>query len=260
MMSHSLANRQQQLMAYLIGENSSIDQHIVDQGNVTIETRLAIYRNAYRIRLKKTIETDHEILGLYLGDDLFDEMVDGYIDTYASDYTSLRQYADKLPQYLAITQPFANHPLTSELATFERLLLTAFDAADTPRMSQSELSAIPVDQWPDLQFRFHPSMQLFTPDWNTVETWQALKVNETPPAPEKQQPIWLIWRNQERLTEFHSISGEEFQLISHGLQGKSLAELCELLLDNHPAENTSQIVVNYLFTWIQRGILILHTD
>ncbi|WP_163833505.1 HvfC/BufC N-terminal domain-containing protein [Spartinivicinus ruber] len=250
-----LAVRQQQLLDYLLKGNTCISDHIVSQGNIAIDTRLNIYRNAYRVRLKKTIETDHEILGIYLGDNLFDEMVDGYLNTHVSKYTSLRQFADSLPRYLAITSPFNNYPIISELAAFERLLLTAFDAADATRMTQDQLTRLPVDQWPSLHLKFHPSMQLFTTNWNTVEVWQALKVSKTPPTTAEGQAYWIIWRNNERLTEFQSLTSEEYQLICLALKGNPLAVMCETLLTNHSTENTSQLIVNYLLSWIERGLL-----
>ncbi|MCX4029956.1 putative DNA-binding domain-containing protein [Endozoicomonas sp. SM1973] len=254
-MDSLLATRQHQLLAYLLGENSIISEHIVSQGNISIMTRLEIYRNAYQIRLKKTIETDHEILGLYLGDALFDEMVEGYLNNHVSHYTSLRQFADSLPHYLATTSPFIDYPIISELAAFERLLLTAFDAADIQRMTPEYLTTVPTEQWPSLHLTFHPSMQIFSAHWNTVEIWQALKACKTPPAANTTQALWIIWRNNERLTEFHSLSPEEHQLIHLALQGKPLAAMCDALLANHPAENTSQLIVDYLLSWIERGVL-----
>ncbi|MDE1463886.1 DNA-binding domain-containing protein [Spartinivicinus poritis] len=255
-MDSLLATRQHQLLAYLLGQSSTISDHIVHQGNVSITTRLDIYRNAYRIRLKKTIETDHEILGRYLGDALFDEMVEGYLNNHVSNYTSLRQFADSLPHYLATNSPFIDYPVISELAAFERRLLTAFDAADTQqRMTPEHLTTLPTEQWPNLCLTFHPSMQIFSASWNTVEVWQALKASQTPPAATTTQALWVIWRNNERLTEFHSLPPEEHQLIHLALQGKPLAMMCEALLANHPAENTSQLIVNYLLSWIERGLL-----
>ena len=138
-MSGELREHQQQLMAYLLGQDSTIADHVVDQGGITTDVRLGIYRNAYRIRLRETIDVDHPVLGTYLGDELFDRMVDGYIDQHPSSFSSLRQFADRLPKFLSTNTPFSEHPQIAELARFERLLLTAFDAADASSVPPQHL-------------------------------------------------------------------------------------------------------------------------
>ena len=154
-----LASLQQKMINYLVDDDpivtTTIMEQIKDHGSITREVRLHIYKNAYQARLKETIENDHEILGFYLGDDLFDQMVLGYLNAYPSDNTSLRHFADKLPLFLANYAPFKDHPIISELAHFERLLMVAFDAADVKRFPRNLLPIIPPRNWLVLFFVFH---------------------------------------------------------------------------------------------------------
>jgi hypothetical protein len=251
----SLLSLQQQMMDYLTDDKLAIAQHVVEHGGISREARLHIYKNAYQMRLKETIDNDHKILGMYLGDDLFDQMVSGYIKAYPSNNTSLRYFADSLPQFLANQIPFKNHPLISELAYFERLLMVAFDAKDTERFTRDNLLTIPHDQWPDLVFRFHPSVQIASFNFNTVESWQALKQEQAPEPSKKMVNIWLLWRNNERLTQFRSISQQEHSLINMMLNGHNFAGLCDNLLGQNPNEGVSQLALNYLLSWTDAGIL-----
>jgi hypothetical protein len=114
----------------------AFEDEVTAQGRVPATVRVDIYRNAYRMRLRECIETDHEMLGLYLGDALFDEMVATYVPTHPSRATSLRHFCDRLPAYLATTPPFSESPQVASLAGFERLLMDAFDAADAPRVTR----------------------------------------------------------------------------------------------------------------------------
>nr|MCH9699137.1 DNA-binding domain-containing protein [Gammaproteobacteria bacterium] len=155
-----LAELQQQFMHVLQGgESRQLSQLVMDQGNIDCQSRIDIYRHAYQQRLKISIETDHEILGLYLGDELFDKMVAGYIASYPSQQTSLRYFAEQLPRFLYEQEPFNQYPVISELARFERLLLTAFDAPDSEVTGAGVLNEIDYQDWPGLQFRLHPSVQ-----------------------------------------------------------------------------------------------------
>ena len=245
-------------MDFLLGHDDGIAEHIVDQGSVTSDTRLGIYRNAYQVRLKGTLETDHELLGLYLGDDLFEQMAAGYTAQHPSRYRSLRQFSDHLPQYLEQHAPFSEHPVLACLARFERLLLAAFDATDGPRLTQTTLQQLPPEHWPEMALRFHPSVQFFQAEWNAVAIWQALKVEKTPPPAEQLEApaSWLVWRNQERLTEFRFLPEDELHLLTAMLAGANFAELCEQLLNYHTEEQVGQVAVGYLLSWIQQGLLL----
>ena len=250
-----LKQRQQQFMAFLLRGEEEISAHIVEQGAVNRTTRLGIYRNAYTQRFRETIETDHEILGLYLGDSLFDQMVPQYIAARPSNHHSLRQYADGLPEFLGSNSPFQEHPQIAELARFERLLLTAFDAKDRSRNRPEDLRDKPAEQWPAMQLRFHPSLQLYASEWNAVLIWQAIKAQQTPPVPLQLSNRWAIWRNEELLTEFRSISQDEFALMSAALSGGSFAQLCERLLEFHAEAEVSLVAVNYLSQWLGQGLV-----
>lgn len=251
-----LSDLQHSFFKYLLGHDSDFIEHVLDQGTVSAGTRADIYRNGYRLRLQDTINTDHEVLGHYLGDELFDQMVDGYIDRYPSHSTTLRLYAEHLPEFLRENQPFSEHPVLAELAAFERVLLYAFDAPDGGRESADVLLDLPADKWPSMRFRFHPSMQFFPACWNSVEIWQALKAEQVPPVAAAQQlRQWLLWRNKERITEFRPLEVYEFEVLQAALAGNDLAVLCERLVEWYAPEQVGQEALGLLRTWLSQGVL-----
>lgn len=249
-----LATLQAQMINYLTHSDMTISKNIVEQGNITKDIRLNIYKNAYFQRFKEVIDNDHPILGIYLGDDLFDEMVEGYVKNVPSNHTSLRNYADSLPQFLAQKAPFADHPILSELAYFERILLTAFDALDVETFTLNDLQQISEHEWPTIIFRFQPSVQLASFKWNSIESWQALKSEQSPAPAIAGDNTWLLWRNSERLTEFRSLSEEELTLISMILEGNNFSALCDYLLTSSNAGNVTELALNYLAGWVEQGL------
>ncbi len=252
----SLAEIQQQFMQALQGANpADFADAVVTQGRVSTLTRIDIYCNAYHLRLKESIEVDHEILGYYLGDELFDQMVTGYIAAYPSQQTSLRYFSEQLPVFLNNTEPFSEHSVLAELARFERYLLNAFDAPDASTASAATLSQISAQNWPQLKFRLHPSVQRYQSDWNAVAIWQALKQENVPPAVNKAQQSWLIWRNAERLTEFRSLDVCEQIMLEGMIQGLDYADLCEQLADHISIEQVSENSVQCLVNWLNLGII-----
>ena len=247
------------LQANLANDNLAshpFNEHVVEQGNITANTRLAIYANAYYARLRSTIETDHEILALYLGDDMFEAMVRGYINSQPSRFASLRQYCDRLPEFLESDDSFCDFPQLAEIARFERRLLNSFDAADIDRASFSELQTLPAEQWPECQLRFHPSVQLFTCQSNAVEIWQAIKAEEVPPEPDiEHQRHWLLWRGETRLTEFISITPYQWLLLDGFIKGANFAEQCEAMLDFFDEQQAPVEVLQSLQAWFEMGLI-----
>ncbi len=242
----------------------SLAQQVVEQGKINAAQRLGIYGNAYRVRLQKVIETDHPVLCAYLGDDLFAELLTGYLQAHPSQVRSLRYFCQRLPEYLQVTKPFSQHPVLAEIAMFENLLLDSFDAPDRQRKDFAEVQALPPEQWPAMHLRLHPSVQFFIARWNSVESWQAIKAENKPPVAEKipsdsnHQAMlpWLVWRNEQQLTQFRSLDGAEYELLTEIVKGQGFASLCELLIAWYSEEEIGQRVVSYMQRWFTDAIIV----
>jgi hypothetical protein len=250
-----LRKLQEDFLAYLIGNGSAIMDNVVEQGDIDRKTRLDIYQNAYNVRLKNCVETDHPMLGLYLGDNLFDQMVKGYIQQHPSCYRSLRQFCNHLPDYLSRTEPFKSHPIIAEIAQFERRLLDAFDAADSNSATETELQRLPTEQWPEMKLTFHPSVYVFEAQWNSVECWQALKNEMIPPEARREESWWIIWRNSERLTQYCSLSVDGFVIYQCFKDHYTFADACELLTEHLPENQIALASVKHLESWFSLGII-----
>jgi len=254
-MKETLFERQQQMMNYLLQGKKTIKDHIVQQGAITVDTRLHIYRNAYQLRLRETIDTDHPVIGVYIGDELFDQMVQQYVISYPSHYRSLRHFCDELPSFLGDRKPFSEHPQIAELARFERLLLTVFDASDAPVIGLSELSGMSAPDWPNMKIQFHPSVRMFESPWNVVSVWQAIKDDLPPPSSLPSREACLLWRNRQRMTEFVHLNSAELCMYREFQQGSSFAQVCEALLSVVPDDELSACAVNILSKWAQHGLI-----
>lgn len=249
-----LRELQSNLINFLIRKKGGVDAYITDSGPIDKQTRLDIYSNAYKLRLRGVIDTDHEILSYYLGDELFDRLVEGYIQTHPSNHTSLRDFCKDLPKYLENNAPFKDHPVIAELARFEQTLLFAFDANDADTSNMLALNKLSTEDWPNIKIRFHPSMQLFECHYNCIDIWQALKKQATPPSAHKlEYSAWVVWRNNQKITEFRSLELSELVSIKTFLKGGTLSEVCEQLLQHHPESEVSKVAVTYLSDWLNRN-------
>ncbi|WP_341503556.1 DNA-binding domain-containing protein [Gallaecimonas sp. GXIMD4217] len=252
----ALAELQGAFLAALKGEPDALLAQVAEQGPLAPADRIAIYGNAYRLRLAAVLETDHPMLALYLGDEAFGELCEGYIDHHPSRHKSLRHFGEALPAYLVEQAPFAEHPQLAELARFERLLLDAFDGADGARAAPGCLAELAPEHWPGLRLDFHPCVRVFETRCNAVPIWQALKADEMPPPPLLAPGRWLIWRSRDRLTEFRHLDEDEALLLRLLLvEGVILAEACEGLAETLPAEQIPRLLQSSLGRWLEDGII-----
>jgi hypothetical protein len=254
--SGDLAQLQRQFLAQLRGCGADDDiGAMLACGQMPADLGLGIYGHAYGARLREALEHDHAVLGLYLGDELWERMCEGFIALHPSRVRSLRDFGSGLPGFLASVEPFAAHPQLSELARFERCLLDGFDAADDERLAWDDLLALPQGSWPTLRLTFHPSFQLHEAGFNSVETWQAIKAGEAPPAAVAACACWALWRDEERVGRFRSLESREHVAISHFLQGGSFAGLCEALAADLPLSDVPAVAIGYLQSWCAEGWL-----
>src|SRR5690348_15127611 len=98
-MNH-LMNLQNKFQSYLITADCDINVEIEETKKVSAETRLGIYRDAYRFRLIDALASNYPILQKYLGDDAFQELALLYIDAHPSLFRSIRWFGNQLENFL----------------------------------------------------------------------------------------------------------------------------------------------------------------
>lgn len=248
-----LAQLQADFQAYLYDDvkGAAFKKYIVNDKKVGVKKRLSIYYDAYRLRIIEAIASSYPNLKALLGDDLFDKTARTYIDQYPSTFRNMRWVGDKLNEHLIKNLP--QHPIAAEMATFEWALGLAFDAEDIPILTLQDLGDIPPENWANLQFQLHPSVQLLTLEWNVLAVWQALNAEETLPNLAKINAPCLVWR-QNMNSYFRSLSGEELDALQQVQRGETFGDLCAQLEIAHQ-EQASLQAAQFLAGWIEIGIL-----
>jgi len=254
-MSSSLQNMQRQFLGSLRSQNGTRIENLLMQKPLT-QSGLRTYIHAYSSRLIEALDNDHPCLGAYLGDELWKTMCTGYIEKYPSQYTSLRNFGDLLPEYLLHADAFKRNPEISELAKLERQFLNCFDAPDAENIEFSELLAISEQDWPLLRLTFHPSLSLLTNQYNTVSVWQAMKAQELSPTPTTLDNYWIIWRDLDRVTNFRSVDFEEYLALLYFLRGDNFSQLCQALLETHSIEKVPTLALGYIKSWFAEGWVV----
>jgi hypothetical protein len=253
----TLRELQQDMQRHLLGEQSGITPAIVDAPPLEAKDRLAIYRNAYQVRLIDALHDTYPILHGLLGDEAWLALGEAYVAAHPSVFRSIRWYGREVADFMAHCPPYDLTPILSEVALLEWTLAEVFDAKDADSVQRAELSTLDPAAWVGLIFEFHPSLRRLEFNWNTAAVWKAMSRDETPPRPELSvAPVpWLLWR-QNLQNYFRSMSNVESAALNSALRGRSFGDICEDLSALKPEEEIPAAAAGLLGTWADSGIIV----
>jgi hypothetical protein len=256
-----LRDLQRDMQQYLLGETSGVTSAIVDAPPLPAQDRLAIYRNAYQVRLIDALHETYPVLHGLLGDEAWVELGEAFVAAHPSMFRSIRWYGRELADHLGRNEPYSTEPILAEVALLEWTLSEVFDATDAQPLGRAALAAVDPAAWGTLKFTFHPSLRRLDFGWNTAAVWKAMSADETPPRPERAgAPMpWLLWR-QDLQNYFRSMNAPESTALEAALRGLNFAEICETLSATMQPEEIPAAAAGLLGTWADSGIIIGLSD
>lgn len=204
----SLVSLQAALQRHLLEDDEQIANELVSPRQGELAERLAVYADGYRWRLIDALQKEYAPLHHYLGDDAFTELSDAYIDEYPSRFYAIGDFTKQLPQFLLKYQPQQGY--LSELAQIINALSFSLEAADAQFLGQAALAKMPIQNWPSLCFKYHPSVHYFSFQWNTFSLWKSLvqkqrflrllgKIRIALCGARNYSLMLIVWQNQRRL-------------------------------------------------------------
>lgn len=253
---NGLADIQCAFQDYVLGQGGAqpaIASAVRSQYGLGAQQRLAIYYNAYRIRMREALCEAYDKTWTYLGDELFAQLADSYLAARPSRQPNLRWYGDRFADHVA--QALPEYPWVAELARFEWTLGLAFDAADATPLAAADLASLAPQAWAGLALDWHPSVRLLALRWNAVALWQALGAQQTPPdAASSAVPVtWLVWRRGEQ-PHFRSLGEGEAGALARIGGGATFGAVCEQHGDGG-SEAVVPVLAGYLQQWLAQGVL-----
>ncbi len=175
--------------------------------------RLDIYYNAYRLRLVDVLLDTFEHTAIYLGDDWFNQLAADYVQSHPSTYKNIGLYGKGFPEFLA--ERLADDREVSELALMDWTLRRAFDGADSAVMTLDDLQQLASDESTTIHLKAVPTLTVCTQHFNTLEIWQAINQEQTPPVVERlPEPVDIVIWRKGHSPHFRSLSKIESAAIA----------------------------------------------
>jgi len=253
----SLADLQSQFQSFLLQGDRSIERLTAGSARLPARERLAVYGDAYRLRLLEVLDDDFPGLRSLVGESQFEELGGAYLDACPSAHPSVRWFGRRLPQFLRDAGPWRDQPLLAEMADFEWAQGEVMDAADSPLAGEDDLAALTPDAWPGMRITFQAALRRLDLAWNAPVIWQAIdRGDDKPPPPVISQPptAWLLWRKNLEV-HWRSLDASERYALDAAREGCPFGEICEGLLERTNDEQVPLLAAGYLKRWLGDGVV-----
>lgn len=235
-------------------QGTSLDSLSVPEGT-SAESRLAVYQNAYEIRLVNILCEDYDTLWTFMGDDTFLDLAKSYLRACPSTYRNARWVGHGLPGYLADHPLAAQVPALPDLARIERAIRDAFDAPDVPVAAPEDLATI-AEHAEEATFTFHPGLTLIPTRTNAYDIFLALRADDTPPPPATQDDVrWIVAWRRDLKSRHMELTAEEGTLLDLAAKGSTFAHLCEVAAMMGDPDTTAARMAGHLRRWLENGMI-----
>ncbi len=250
-----LAQLQRSFTRYLLEGDAAIEPAIAQSEEVPRETRLRVYADAYQLRLVDALAANYPRLQQLLGDAGFAELAQAYLRTHPSSHPSVRWFGNHLPDFMR--QQYPDPPALAELASWEWAIAHAFDAPDTPPLTEQDLSVVAPEEWASLRLQLHPAAQVLHLRTNAPALFKTLSGDSEPPRPSAadRTQAWLIWRLA-LAPHYRSTGEDEAALLGQLAAGMTFEQLCNALCNWHAEEDVPARAALLLKGWVREELLI----
>lgn len=250
----ALRTLQQSFAHHVYQRDQGMRSQVLGNQRASADERLAVYADAYRMRLLEVLGNDYPALKCTLGEHEFERMARACIEANPSTHCNVRWYSAALARHLSTHGD--GRAWLAELAAYELAMTDAFDAADEPVLGIAQLRAIPPAQWPHMQFTFQASVRMLPCQWNVSALRRAVDAGETPPAPclLPKPRSWVVWR-RDLAVQYRGLDDAEAWALATLLKRAQFAQLCNGLTRWHSDEDAAIAAATLLQGWVGAAML-----
>lgn len=235
----------------MLAGDEAFEREIISTERVDAKRRIAIYADAYRLRLIEVLQDNFPGVHALLGTDVFDGLARRYIDATPSIFRSARWYGDRFAEFIDESVDTPSHDLLVDMARTDWVMTLAFDAADGEPLAVAALSSVEPARWGELVFDFHPSVRRLDLRYDAPPLRARLSAGEDvePPSPREAPVPWLFWRQSLRV-HYRSMDVDEAFALDAAREGASFAEICGSLVEWIDEEHAPTRAVELLKRWL----------
>ncbi|WP_266170947.1 DNA-binding domain-containing protein [Dyella subtropica] len=251
----NLQTLQQRLLQAVLADRAPRLRDLCGDNSADTTSRLAIYRNGYRIRLRDALGTEYPGLGLMAGR-RFGHLLESYIETHPSGHYNIRWHGAGLAAFLEYGLPWRDKPELADMARLDWAISTAFDATDEPTLSATALVDVPAESWAALRLRSQSHLQILASPYNVDAFRRAADGNkQRPRLRHYDKPRYLLVWRQLLTVRYRLVEADELSALTGATQHETFAQLCERLTEHHDPSNALPRMAALLRQWLDDGLI-----
>ncbi len=226
--------------------------------------RLAVYANAYFLRIRDCLREDFGALAAVLGEAAFHDLVKTYLMAHPPSRPSLRHAGAQLAAHLR-TEPFAaifsqQCAYAADLADLEWAIVEAFYAPDAAAIGADAFAQVAPEDWADLRFELTPSLRTIACDWPVQGVREHFDEHANAPARGEQpldaEPTQIrVWRRGERVL-YRAIAPLDAATLEAAAAGDSFGAICERVEAAVGPAETPRVGADLLASWLAAGLIV----
>lgn len=253
---NNLAALQRRFQRHVYRPGRAMERAVLETPRAGAARRMAVYADAYRLRLVGALGADYPALQGLLGSPAFERMIREFVAAHPSRHANLRWYGSELAGFLARSSRWGRRPLLADLARFEWALGLAFDAADAPLVGVEEVERLSAADWPGMRLRLHPSVQRLWLRSAAPLAWtrQILGRGACADGSTRASSAWLVWRNG-HAPFFRALPPAEAWALGAAARRKDFGALCQGIRRYVGGKQAAHRAAQFLKGWLVEGLV-----
>lgn len=243
----------EKLQTSVITGNAGVAAPIVrGKPHMSAEEQIAIYSDAYRIRLRHAVASDYPCLGHYFGTEL-DKHVEGYIAGRPSRSYNLDFYPHALAGFI---RQNAADPKMIELAELESAIATVFMGKGSEALRPESLPPLDAESLGRARFRLRKPSRLLCFAYDVENALASFKRGE-PLASFPEGPVYLYLYRHNNEVQRRRLDRAEYFLLANLEQTANFDEAIHKAVEESglSEENFAAGIGAWLQRWIRSGFL-----
>ena len=219
------------------------------------DERIGIYANAYFYRLLECLKEEYPATLAVTGSNDFASLTRDYLVWRPPSEPSIFYAGCYLADFLRNHRLAEGWPFIAELARLERATLDSFHAPDISILTDEAMRAIPAEQWPTIELRCHPGVEILRGEWRVSEVLSAVERGEQWLEPVRETNAVIVWRRGISV-HYRILEVAETAALALVKKGASFAALSEVIATANPSSDPVALIGQLLARWLADEILV----
>jgi hypothetical protein len=222
---------------------------IAEVPSLSARDRLAVYSDAYFLRLLDSLGSDFTATHRVLGDADFRRLAADYLSERGSDSPNLTDLGRGLPAAAAKHELGRKYPFLSELCVLEWTVLAALFTGRLPPFDPGIFKGMSAEGWGKVGLVFDPTVRLLETSWPVHRLWIKRAAKSGSRGLKKPSRSCLVVYRDEQWARVLDVEERAWQTLRRLMAGAPLAEACALS-GAQPDE-----IKSWFAGWVQIGLV-----